>query len=430
MFMKVYQYPPRRGNGSYWTLLSDGEEELKKAVPLFATLQPPVIDPNCAYHKQPSTHTVKSKGKYVPVLPRSDLGGGSSSGGGLPYFSVGPTAPGSSPCLAAEEEVVSGGDESVYGDGVSSRFGGGGGRTRDGVRAGNKRPRHLSDHSYAKSWELEGGRIGTKGGGRKGDGDAKVVELAVGRGGGGSVRGRGGGGGEEGSESEDSVTDLSATPKRKCKMESTKAKPISTNDAAPTAGVTTKPDHSPSFTTPPKELDNSLHLLDSSFLTPLKNFVVPDVEIGTISFSPLYSNLITPKREDISVSGGLSSTAVGGGGGPAHSSFFPSPLTPLKSSLDSGIFSPLRGATDASGVGVGLGGVKFSTPTPTRMHHQHHCSSLALSPLVDLSTLSSLQPELCPLRVLESSEGPGDTPLRPGSLQAFGLPGLTPPSRD
>ena len=72
MFAKVFQYPPRHGNGSYWTLLADGEEELKRAHPLFTTLLPPVIDADSAYCRIPLTHTVKSRGQFTPVLPHKN----------------------------------------------------------------------------------------------------------------------------------------------------------------------------------------------------------------------------------------------------------------------------------------------------------------------------------------------------------------------
>ena len=80
MFAKVFQYPPRRGNGSYWTLLADGEEELKRAHPLFTTLLPPVIDADSAYCRIPLTHTVKSRGQFTPVLPHTNRK--------LPYFAL------------------------------------------------------------------------------------------------------------------------------------------------------------------------------------------------------------------------------------------------------------------------------------------------------------------------------------------------------
>ena len=357
MFMKVYQYPPRRGNGSYWTLLSDGEEELKKAVPLFATLQPPVIDSNCAYHKEPSTHTVKSKGKFVPVLPRADY-----TSGGLPYFSVGGSG------LSSAARMTGTADEVVIGEGSEDDPPIPTGFNNYRGKDGRKRPRHLNDHDYSKSFEGDEEDEDT-------NTEMEIVELASGK-----------SGGREGGFADRS------TPKRKRKLTpGKKMRPF--RDAGMREGQSTAHGSSPSFATPTKDADTSLHLLDSSFLTPFKNFGVPDVEIGPISFSPLYANLITPKRE-----GGVCATS-----NTSSHPFFPSPFTPLKSSLDSGIFSPLNSDS--------LGGMKFSTPN-------------SLSPLVDLS---ALQPELCPLKVLDSSDGGSGTPLRPGSLQAFGLPGLTPP---
>ena len=386
MFMKVYQYPPRRGNGSYWTLLSDGEEELKKAIPLFATLQPPVIDTNCAYHREPSTHTVKSKGKFIPVLPRSDI-----SSSGLPYFSINKAAS-SSLKINVDPHYIVASDEIVVGE-TSSNI------QHTMTIGGNKenlsrRPRHLRDHSYAKFWNLgEMEELTTS------KMDAEIVELAS-------------GGGQEGAlgwdesaatESDDSISNPS-TPKRRQKLggnQSSKSYPLSStldkSGSTSCVGLESECGTEESFTTPPKDQDNSLHLLDSSFLTPLKN-LVPDVEIGAISFSPLYTNLVTPKQErDSKYSDqGTSSDSQ-------SQSFLPSPFTPLKNALDSGIFSPLHSGS--------LGGMKFSTPT-------------TMSPLGDLS---SLQPELFSLKVLENSEVPGNTPLRPGSLQGLGLPGLTPP---
>ena len=370
MFMKVFQYPPRRGNGSYWTLLSDGEEELKKAIPLFATLQPPVIDSNSTYHREPSTHTVKSKGKFVPVLPRSD-----ASSGGLPYFSFSGNLSGANSRLDINEVEVCESSEELSASDDQFDCGGEVKFSRLGKRAG-----HMCDHSYAKSWHQK----------EEVREETEVVELAAGRGGMG-----------KGSQWGESFADIS-TPKRKRKaVDGERGNPAITI----TDDSVTGPVGSPTFTTPPKEEhDNSLHLLDSSFLTPLKNMAVPDVEIGTISFSPLYANLITPKTDKIKTRTKSESSL---------NPFFPSPLTPLRSTLDSGIFSPLR--TDC------LGGMKFSTPT----------NSSSLSPLADLSAFSSLQPELYSFKNLENSSSSShtNTPIRPGSLQGLGLPGFTPPSR-
>lgn len=70
MFQKVYLEPPRRGNGAFWTLLPDGQEEVQRCLKLFATLQPPVIDEQATTLHQisSSTHIVRSKGQFTPAL--------------------------------------------------------------------------------------------------------------------------------------------------------------------------------------------------------------------------------------------------------------------------------------------------------------------------------------------------------------------------
>ena len=396
MFMKVYQYPPRRGNGSYWTLLSDGEEELKKAVPLFATLQPPVIDSNSAYHHEPSTHTVKSKGKFIPVLPRSDS---TSSGSSLPYFSVG--ASNLSAGLRASDDLITSNEIIVDGCQDTPELCIDQDR-RDRKKSSLKRPKHLHDHSYAKIWPLEEEVFM--------DGNLEMEVLELGH--------TGGMGNWDGNISSDNSFCEPSTPKRRRKTQ--KFQPyypltstVNHTNTAPKLESTSNDNDdrsSPSFTTPPKEQDNSLHLLDSSFLTPLKN-LVPDVEIGAISFSPLYTNLVTPKRQGggnskrpSRVTSSLSSTEN------QSQPFLPSPFTPLKTSLDSGIFSPLQSDSLSTGL-------KFSTPT----------NLSSLSPLGDLnSSFACLQPEIYSFKTLDNS---GSTPFRPGSLQGLGLPGLTPPGR-
>lgn len=404
MFMKVYQYPPRRGNGSYWTLLSDGEEELKKAVPLFTTLQPPIIDSNCAYHHEPSTYTVKSKGKYVPVLPRSELPSGGSGGGNsnLPYFSFESSGGSKSYCpdphsIIASNEITVGGDAD-FSEEVPPRE----------PCVQSERPKHLCDHSYAKSWTLEEEVAPAN----ELFEERKVLEVGgvIGRGGRGA-RGvastwEDGDGGEESGEDEECVS----TPKRKriSSVVAGRARFGSLSSNGSGSGIfrsnvaylgnyrQTIGSSPPAFaTTPPKDHDTSLNLLETSFLTPLKNFV-PDVEIGAISFSPLYANLITPKQD----TGKQLHNHMTPTTNPHPHPFLSSPLTPLKGSLDSGIFSPLQSDT--------LGGMKFSTPT-------------------NLSPLGDLKPELYPLKLLDNSGSSSNTPLRPGSLQPFGLPGLTPP---
>ncbi len=383
MFMKVYQYPPRRGNGSYWTLLSDGEEELKKAVPLFATLQPPVIDTNCAYHREPSTHTVKSKGRYVPVLPRSDMAAN------LPYFSLsGNIPPGLQICsgisnLAPELEVEE------FPEAVHQYDDQPGEKVDDDEKDDEssdleqpiKKPKHLHDHSYAKELfqDVEEYMDGSV--------DAEVVELATG------IRE------ELVARNEDRFFTPSGTNKKRKIVDDEPCYPQELEEEQPPGhGDPTPLQSSPPFVTPTKGHNNSLHLLDSSLLTPLKS-LVPDAELGPITFSPLYTSLATPKHK-------RSSHEVGQFNIDCQSHpYLPSPFTPLKGSFDSGIFSPLRGDS--------LGGLKFSTPTN-------------ISPLGDLNSFSSFQPELCPIKILDNSAG--STPVRPGSLRALGLPGLTPPT--
>jgi hypothetical protein len=71
MFQKVYIDPPRRGNGAYWTLLSEGLEEVERCMKLLTTLRPPVIDPLSSYLTQGpySNQVVRSRGKFVPSCP-------------------------------------------------------------------------------------------------------------------------------------------------------------------------------------------------------------------------------------------------------------------------------------------------------------------------------------------------------------------------
>lgn len=392
MFMKVYQYPPRRGNGSYWTLLSDGEEELKKAVPLFTTLQPPVIDTNSVYHhREPSVHVVKPQGKFVPLLPRSDTTENQS------YFSLGSSLSSDmkifssvhsvGPSIEVEVEDDINENAEHFMSAMDCKRMPDGTLHMSAVQLPLSMPIHLHDHNYAKDQSLqEVDELMDR------SVDDEVVELATG------VWDQG--------TSKDADSFTSRTPKRKRKLPmSYRGRQYSLNSTADrtslkqpcVGGVFCTLEDSPSFTTPTKEQDTSLHLLDSSVLTPIKSLM--DAEGNTMSFSPLYTDHATPKRGKIT--GQLLTSDA------QPISYFHSPFTPLKGSYDSGIFSPLH--TDP------LGGIKFGTPTN-------------MSPLRDLNAFG-LQPEMCPLKVLDSSVGMGSTPLRPGSLHAFGLPGLTPPSR-
>ena len=286
--MKVYQYPPRRGNGSYWTLLSDGEDELKRAIPLFSTFQPPVIDPECAYNRTPATHTVKSRGQFVPVLPRAD-----GSAGSQPYFSVSNSMGlGVNHTPQPEIVVLQSSDDSI--DLVSPE------QTPSGkVRNGNV-PVHLLDHSYAKQLSAR-----------------KAI----------------------GSDLE-SAMEAPVTPKRKKlagtppKKHSRLLRPHRTLSSNPNSKHPDSNSHAASVTTSPSsDHDISLSIFDSSLLTPLKD-IVNDIEIGGpqgISLSPLYFNFVSPRYETPSR--------------PPPANILPSPLTPYRgSNTDSGIFTPFRAA--------------------------------------------------------------------------------------
>jgi len=352
MFMKVYQNPPRRGNGSYWTLLSDGEEELKRAIPLFTTLQPPIIDENSIYNRIPTTHTVKSKGQFVPVLPST----GTSN---LPYFATETSS--LSPAVQSEDvEASTEHDFQHLVRGVK--------RTHTQVLT---TPKHLVDHSYAKPMSPQP--------------ETQSVQCV-----------------SDGSDPESSF-EAPPTPKRKKNSSISVHRPLhewhSKRVMQPQLLTSTakqeKSSNSNDSTPNSKEQESSLGLLNSSFLTPVKN-LLPDVEIDSLSLSPLF-NFVTPRRGNTPPNMNLSS-----------------PFSPLKHSVappdvDSGVFSPLK-----------FGTLKFSTPIGN------------MSPLTDLlppNTFSTPLRDIFPLlKVLDTSGGFGYTPLRPGSLQALGLPGLTPPS--
>ena len=414
MFVKVYQYPPRRGNGSYWTLLSEGEEELKRAVPLFSTFRPPVIDSECVYSRgaAPATYTVKSKGQFVPLLPRNCLTTTNQA-----YFSIdGTLSTGArvQPGGAVTEDIVldSARLESVAVDG------------NHWVQSKNL-PAHMLEHSYARLSHIQA--------------DDLIYSS---------------------SESDKENEGCPPTPKRKkasVRKPSTSSrlpasKSSSVNKGQKQGWFPSETSEAPdddgddrSFQTPPKEKDSSLHLLDSSFLTPLRN-LDPVIEIGPISLSPLYTNFVTPER-DTAPSTGSSATqpalnatsplaithrhaptasvsSAVGAPIPCSSSALPLPeLTPLCNftgvvggvvgSFDSGIFSPL--SSDPFNV-------KFSTPVLSPF--------TAELDLLQPNTFSTPHPPdfLTPLRVLDSSNNGEATPLRVGSLGALGLPGFTPPA--
>ena len=370
MFMKVYQYPPRRGNGSYWTLLSDGEDELKRAIPLFSTFQPPLIDHNCVYNRVPITHTVKSRGQFVPVLPRSDTGVCNQ-----PYFAT----TGSAVCASGMDEVVvlqSSEDVSIASNQSLKQ-------SARHTSCRYKPPMHLLDHSYAKQpphFQFQSPSM---------DFDSSLDSEAT--------------------------IEAPLTPKRR-KLAITPAKrPNRPSRSRPITSTRVSHNKSPasnlssSFTmaTPSRDQDISLSFLDSSLLTPLKDYM-KNIEIGPqgISLSPLYANFVSPSCGDTPQQSSTSSQLA---------NTLPSPLTPLKAPhTDSGVFTPFRPNDSLESLNM-----KCSTPMKF------------LSPITDFlppNTFSTPHQDMFPhLKVLDSSTGSSTTPIRLGSLQALGLPGLTPP---
>ena len=401
MFMKVYQYPPRRGNGSYWTLLSDGEEELKRAIPLFTTLHPPVIDSESVYNRQTNTQTIKTKGQFIPLLPRSG-----STNTAQPYFAV----DGSNTVTTASTTLASGvqgvqSDEvfattDVVVDSLTETD-----SYNEDLSTCEERPKHLADHNYVRFSAF------------KSQADTIVSippEIHV------------------LDESSDSLHkyQCSSTPKRRktsmarpsiSKSEKYVTVSNDTQEVSVQNGNSGKPTFSSSFfalNTPSREQqqNDSLNLLDSSFLTPLTK-LTPEIDnIGPISLSPLYTNFVTPHRSRSESSISVSQSVV-----PLTSSMtsslsqqptLSSPFTPLRNT-DSGVFSPFRSSDNLL--------FRFSTPARS-----------ALSPLTDLFPSNTLNTPhsvdmFSPFKGLDASSGIGTTPIRLGSLQALGLPGLTPP---
>ena len=393
MFMKVYQYPSGRGNGSYWTLLSDGEEELKKALPLFDGLHPPMICVNHTSHSEPSTSMVKSNEKFVPVLPRSDieanisylsLGNCQSS-----YQSLDLKSHSSAHSINASDEFVV--ENTINknarhfisaSENIAYR-----GKENDASakQAQLIRPVHLHDHNYAKELdsqehdELTDEAMESVG--------KEMVELAVGV-------------WNKGISKDDSST--SPIPKRKKVCHKSKKRYESTASHSgfsqhSAGGVRSTSGNSASFTLPIMERDTALHHMDSCVLTPSKRDLL-HADVSKSSFSPSFDCPTTPKQGHSTLQ--LEQLLISDTYNQSYP-YYPSPFTPLNN-----IFSPFH--TDP------LEGMKFNTPTN-------------ISPLGDLNSFGPLQPELCSLKVLDASRDIGNTPLRPGSLQAFGLHGLTPP---
>ena len=302
MFTKVHQYPPRRGNGSYWTLLPEGEEELKRAIPLFSTLQPPVIDEQSVYNHMPSTYKLKSKGQFVPVVPNS-------CSPVKPYFAVG-THPWSQ---SSSEHDYHHSDTTDQDISDCCTF-------DDSRLLLCKRPHHLtSDSSPCSSDER------------------------------------------------------SPAPKRRKRQHSLDlGPPPSTSrhthvQKKPVPGVASHDLRGSSHDLRGSSHDLSLDLLNTSFLSPVKDFFA-DVDLDPIALSPLF-NIVSPKRAT-SYHTPLAS--------------FPLPsFTPLKphppTEGDSGVFSPLR-----------LEGLMFSTPLrssdimcdlPTALSTPHHDDIFSIRPL-------------------------------------------------
>ena len=144
MFVKVYQLPPRRGNGSYWSLLVDGEAELKKAHPLFMTLLPPVIDEDCAYCRVPITHTVKSRGQFMPVLPQTTRK--------MPYFALNSSDFNNSIVQSSLSSVRQRceSDIATAATKLAKRH-----KHSSTMTAYSSTPKHLTEHSYAKAVTFE-----------------------------------------------------------------------------------------------------------------------------------------------------------------------------------------------------------------------------------------------------------------------------------
>ena len=306
----------------------------------------------------------------MPVLPSVD------SCGSHPYFSVGATI-----TVGTAEEI----DRSEL---TQRREGK---RKRKGARPTTSS--HLLEHSYAKVLpspdEREGGEENTHV-------FSHIENVSPNRFG-------------DSWDQDESSFEVPLTPKRKKTSSISVHRPLherNTNPVPRFHSTATKPtknshtaDNAPvhGFATPTSfSRDHGLNLLDSSFLTPVKN-LIPDLEINALSLSPLY-NFVTPKRGSTPANARVSLPSP-----------FTTPIKPLApTEVDSGVFSPLR-----------MDQLKFSTPLRN------------LSPLTDLlppNTFSTPQDTALPsLKVFDTSLGLGSTPLRPGSLQALGLPGLTPP---
>ena len=376
----------------------DGEDELKKAYPLFTTLLPPVIDEDSAYCRVPLTHTVKSRGQFVPVLPQSNRK--------MPYFALQCTTVGvsDSPIAAAIPESLRF-EEVVPGKKTPKKQ-----SVKRLSKPSSSTPKHLMEHSYSKTLTFEPGLQEVE--------EELAPEDLV-----------------ESSFVSDAIS-LEPELKRFCtdsdvRGESERAIEIcdSTTDggACDVPELCMTPVHCDRDQDP---ADCTLNLLDASFLTPMKT-AMPDIALDAISFSPLY-NFVSPQRGGTPPPSRRNSPhcAVTPTTNPPpsdsiraiSSSSVPLPvaLSPLGlplmsttqsggvSDFDSGIFSPL------------VSSLQFSTPLMK-----------GVSPLVDLPRNvfnTPLSTDIfTPLRPLDRPTGA--TPTRKiGSRQRFVFPDVSPSS--
>ena len=233
MFQKVYLNPPRRGNGAYWTLLADGQEEVERCIKLFHTLRPPVLDEHSIYNQlgASSSLVVRSSGQFVPVQIKNSCS--------HPTHTVEVTTDNNPRLLVNEKEKPAQPESSP----------------------------HIPATHYFTTYP--------------------------------------------------------------------RAYPPSIQPYNPAS--MTSPSKAPPPIPTPKKLENrSASLLDNSFLTPLKDDFMQEIDLNAISFSPSMFNFLTPR-------GGNSNQTT-----PFTSHVIPTIVTPKKPSHhsisegDSGVFSPLH----------------------------------------------------------------------------------------
>jgi hypothetical protein len=378
MFTKVHQYPPRRGNGSYWTLLSDGEDELARAHPLFTTLLPPIIDPDSVYCRTPLTHTVKSRGQFMPVLPDTNRK--------TPYFALdAPANDGSSPVVTHSLASPPAHFQEIE---VTTA-------TKKQKRVAEKCPNmatvsefsthHLLEHSYSKMVTFEP--------------ELQLVEEEL---------------------AAEDLVEGSFIPHSSAGMESGQGGFMeqgilqvgacdSTTDIPHTPVTTpTHPDHAHMDSVADCSLTS---LLGTSFLTPTKMAAISDLSFDAISFSPLY-NFVTPQREGASPSGQPAVMS-------SHSGNHGNTLTPnIKHCHENRSTTPLRSET-CSNTSNETGGIFPRTadpiPVPVSDHdttpsHSSSITGIGISEL-DSGVFSPFSTSLrfsTPLRLKSVSPLPGN----------------------